>query len=110
MVGVPGIGPGTSSLSGTRSNQLSYTPGLVEAAGIGPATSCLQSRRSAAELRPRRGCSCPDISRRGGPVLAPPGPRGPGGGAGRRTPEEEFSLSRACGPSPRPAVARGASP
>ena len=26
MVGVPGIGPGTSSLSGTRSNQLSYTP------------------------------------------------------------------------------------
>ena len=29
MVGVPGIGPGTSSLSGTRSNQLSYTPGCV---------------------------------------------------------------------------------
>ena len=27
MVGVPGIEPGTSSLSGTRSNQLSYTPG-----------------------------------------------------------------------------------
>ena len=26
MVGVPGIEPGTSSLSGTRSNQLSYTP------------------------------------------------------------------------------------
>ena len=26
LVGVPGIGPGTSSLSGTRSNQLSYTP------------------------------------------------------------------------------------
>jgi hypothetical protein len=31
MVGVPGIEPGTSSLSGTRSNQLSYTP-----AGIRP--------------------------------------------------------------------------
>jgi hypothetical protein len=26
MVGVPGVEPGTSSLSGTRSNQLSYTP------------------------------------------------------------------------------------
>ena len=25
-MGVPGIEPGTSSLSGTRSNQLSYTP------------------------------------------------------------------------------------
>ena len=25
-VGVPGVEPGTSSLSGTRSNQLSYTP------------------------------------------------------------------------------------
>ena len=45
MVGVPGIEPGTSSLSGTRSNQLSYTP-LVEAAGFEPATSGLQSRRS----------------------------------------------------------------
>ena len=29
LVGVPGIEPGTSSLSGTRSNQLSYTPGLA---------------------------------------------------------------------------------
>ncbi len=28
LVGVPGIEPGTSSLSGTRSNQLSYTPDL----------------------------------------------------------------------------------
>ena len=28
MVGVPGLEPGTSSLSGTRSNQLSYTPKL----------------------------------------------------------------------------------
>ena len=26
MVGVPGVEPGTLSLSGTRSNQLSYTP------------------------------------------------------------------------------------
>ena len=29
VVGVPGIEPGTSSLSGTRSNQLSYTPDCV---------------------------------------------------------------------------------
>ena len=29
LVGVTGIGPVTSSLSGTRSNQLSYTPSLV---------------------------------------------------------------------------------
>ncbi len=28
MVGVPGFEPGTSSLSGARSNQLSYTPEL----------------------------------------------------------------------------------
>ena len=46
LVGVPGIEPGTSSLSGTRSNQLSYTPVLVEAAGVEPATSSLQSWRS----------------------------------------------------------------
>ena len=76
MVGVTGIEPVTSSLSGTRSNQLSYTPrenlefrrqkaevlyppfhpssfilhtsylDLVEAAGVEPATSSLQSWRS----------------------------------------------------------------
>jgi hypothetical protein len=56
LVGVPGIEPGTSSLSGTRSNQLSYTPAppqqppkvltVVEAAGVEPATSSLQSWRS----------------------------------------------------------------
>ncbi len=28
MVGVPGFEPGTSSLSGMRSNQLSYTPSI----------------------------------------------------------------------------------
>ena len=31
LVGVTGIGPVTSSLSGTRSNQLSYTPRLFNA-------------------------------------------------------------------------------
>jgi hypothetical protein len=34
MVGVPGIEPGTSSLSGTRSNQLSYTPYSQAKAGL----------------------------------------------------------------------------
>ena len=33
VVGVTGIGPVTSSLSGTRSNQLSYTPGFVSGGG-----------------------------------------------------------------------------
>ncbi len=67
LVGVPGFEPGTSSLSGTRSNQLSYTPDealtplskhiknisintffafqkmLVEAKGFEPLTFSLQS-------------------------------------------------------------------
>ncbi len=47
MVGVTGVGPVTSSLSGTRSNQLSYTPReVVEATGLEPAASSLQSWRS----------------------------------------------------------------
>ena len=55
MVGVPGLEPGTSSLSGTRSNHLSYTPGNdsrprrpggVELKGVEPLTSSLQSWRS----------------------------------------------------------------
>ena len=57
MVGAPGVEPGTSSLSGTRSNQLSYAPrprrgpgapgAAVEAGGVEPPASGLQSRRSA---------------------------------------------------------------
>ena len=42
MVGVTGVEPVTSSLSGTRSNQLSYTPAfgkMVEVNGIEPMTS-----------------------------------------------------------------------
>ena len=58
MVGVLGVEPRTSSLSGTRSNQLSYTPGsiiltvagpqseMVEPKGFEPSTFCLQSRHS----------------------------------------------------------------
>ena len=36
LVGVPGIEPGTSSLSGTRSNQLSYTPAGCPARPLPP--------------------------------------------------------------------------
>ena len=42
MVGVTGVEPVTSSLSGMRSNQLSYTPAsekMVEVNGIEPMTS-----------------------------------------------------------------------
>ena len=41
MVGVTGIEPVTSSLSGMRSNRLSYTPAfeMVEVNGIEPMTS-----------------------------------------------------------------------
>ena len=60
MVGLCGLEPQTSSLSVTRSNQLSYSPVrtallassqyrlfyLVEQRGLEPRTSCLQSRRS----------------------------------------------------------------
>ena len=65
MVGAPGLEPETSSLSETRSNQLSYAPALhsenhcftsfrlVELVGFEPATSCLQSRRSTSELQPQ---------------------------------------------------------
>ena len=44
VVGVPGIEPGTSSLSGTRSNQLSYTPISSRDAwsGRGATVSCLR--------------------------------------------------------------------
>ena len=59
MVGVPGIEPGTSSLSGTRSNQLSYTP--IYALGILVRKGCdsLQSLRQGftLPLRLRRACS-----------------------------------------------------
>ena len=42
MVGVPGVEPGTSSLSGTRSNQLSYTPGCDDGGGNGIRTRDFQ--------------------------------------------------------------------
>ena len=48
VVGVPGVEPGTSSLSGTRSNQLSYTPDSPEAHACPPspgARTCFGLRR-----------------------------------------------------------------
>ena len=42
MVGVPGLEPGTSSLSGTRSNQLSYTPFRVGGGAEGTRTPDIQ--------------------------------------------------------------------
>ena len=42
LVGVPGVEPGTSSLSGTRSNQLSYTPGCDDGGGNGIRTRDFQ--------------------------------------------------------------------
>ena len=48
MVGLGGLEPPASPLSGVRSNHLSYRPGcfLVELIGIEPTTPCLQSRCS----------------------------------------------------------------
>ena len=56
LVGLGGLEPPTSRLSGVRSNRLSYKPiipdqvlfprPVVEINGIEPLTSCLQSRRS----------------------------------------------------------------
>ena len=56
LVGIPGLEPGTSSLSGMRSNQLSYMPSLsgqgisplllVELKGVEPLTFWMQTRRS----------------------------------------------------------------
>ncbi len=50
MVGLGGLEPPTSPLSGVRSNHLSYRPGflldLVEPGGFEPPTPCLQSRCS----------------------------------------------------------------
>ena len=42
MVGVPGLEPGTSSLSGTRSNQLSYTPAVESGGATGTRTLDIQ--------------------------------------------------------------------
>ena len=64
LVGVPGLEPGTSSLSGTRSNQLSYTP---EEKGLIPPV------RPAPRLR-RAKVACPAVgsARESSPAFATP--------------------------------------
>ena len=118
LVGVPGIEPGTSSLSGTRSNQLSYTPasgcrpprppeGWWRQPGSNRRHPACKAGALPTELCPRRGTS---LSTRvqalfGGPHRAARGGCGrilsllrfrPGGGASprRRAP-------RGVPPSPR---------
>ena len=47
MVGLGGLEPPTSRLSGVRSNHLSYKPiNMVETRGLEPLTSCMRSRHS----------------------------------------------------------------
>ena len=52
MVGLAGLEPATSRLSGVRSNRLSYKPTMVEVEGLEPPTFGFGDQRSTAELRP----------------------------------------------------------
>ena len=125
LVGVPGIEPGTSSLSGTRSNQLSYTPasgnrpprpprGWWRQPGSNRRHPACKAGALPTELCPRRGTS---LSTRvqalfGGPLLAARGGCGrilsllrfrPGGGASprRRAPKGvPPSPPHLCGAAP----------
>ena len=59
VVGVPGIEPGTSSLSGTRSNRLSYTPISLRDAWSGRDATAIQSPALGAHPAPRRRGAAP---------------------------------------------------
>ena len=52
MVGLGGLEPPTSRLSGVRSNQLSYRPLLAGSRGFEPLTSGFGDQRSTTELTP----------------------------------------------------------
>ena len=64
MVGVPGIEPGTSSLSGTRSNRLSYTPDFAEASSDKPLET--SSHRTWPSRRVRSGFPALALAKAGG--------------------------------------------
>ena len=51
MVGVTGVGPVTSSLSGTRSNQLSYTPRFLERTPVNHGLSAGRFARGSGAVR-----------------------------------------------------------
>ena len=94
MVGVPGVEPGTSSLSGTRSNQLSYTPKKKSEFRISKyETTCFEFRISCFEFPAR--CAG-------------------GGGKGVRTPDPELAklvLSQlSYAPKIKPATPQGPTP
>ncbi len=84
-MGVPGVEPGTSSLSGTRSNQLSYTPEQ------NLAMACPGVVRGELQVRPgftpslRSGTSPWQASSSASPRTKP------GGGKGVRTPDPELA-------------------
>ena len=80
MVGVPGVEPGTSSLSGTRSNQLSYTPdfAVAYASGYVGLSPLMQIQYVAAKpddaMSPPRGrnqTSLPCVARHNNPTDVP---------------------------------------
>ena len=110
LVGVPGIEPGTSSLSGTRSNQLSYTPASGDRPHRPPRGWWRQpgsNRRHPAckagalptELCPRRGTS---LSTRVQALFGRAASCGPGGGRENPLPAPPPSGWRRVSAPPRP--------
>ena len=90
MVGVTGVGPVTSSLSGTRSNQLSYTPGWWRQPGSDRRLPACKAGALPAELCPLGG--------------APAQGRG---GRGRASGAADFEAPRAVGPRVSRTAPRG---
>ena len=64
LVGLQGLEPPTSRLSGVRSNQLSYRPLLAGSRGFEPLTSGFGDQRSTTELTPYSWCPEPESNQR----------------------------------------------